>query len=67
MRTRPKRGGWAHGDKHVSVMVVTIADWSPAGVLDGYKGRGRLTSDTDLGGVSLLGDGREQAQRGGEA
>lgn len=48
-------------------MVVTIADWSPARVLDGHKGRGRLTSDTDLGGVSLLGDGREQAQRGGEA
>lgn len=31
-RIRPKGGGLAHGDKHISVMVVTAADWAPAPV-----------------------------------
>lgn len=28
----PRGGGLAHGDKHISVMVVTAADWAPAPV-----------------------------------
>lgn len=32
VRTRPRRGGLAHGDKHISVMVVTIANWPRAPV-----------------------------------